>query len=151
MNLTEKPEVVTWPETLYAYVEKVGPFQKTAAEAWQELGKLMPALPSQGGGPTRFSLYKVGPRIYRAAVSLGALPANLPKGVKCEKFKGGKYSRFTLKGPWSDLGPASARVFEIVKETNLKQRDDFCIEHYLTDPMTTPPDQHITEILVPTA
>ena len=150
MNLTEKPEVVIWPETLYAFVEKIGPFQKTAAEAWQELGKVMPALAGQGK-LKRFSLYKVGMQVYRAAVALDALPTNLPHGVKCEKFKGGKYSRFTLKGPWSDLGPASGRVFEIVNETKLEQRDDFCIEHYLTDPMTTPEDQNVTEILIPTA
>jgi len=27
MNLTEVPETVTWPETHYVFVEKIGPFQ----------------------------------------------------------------------------------------------------------------------------
>ena len=36
MNLTEQPEDVTWPETHYAFVEKVGPFMNTAPQAWQE-------------------------------------------------------------------------------------------------------------------
>jgi hypothetical protein len=27
MKLTEKPEVVTWPETHYVFIEKIGPFE----------------------------------------------------------------------------------------------------------------------------
>ena len=37
LKLTEEPEVVTWPETRYVFVEKVGPFQSTAPQAWQEV------------------------------------------------------------------------------------------------------------------
>ncbi len=37
MNLTEDPELVTWPATHYVFIEKIGPFQKTAQQAWQEL------------------------------------------------------------------------------------------------------------------
>jgi len=29
-------------------------------------------------------------------------------------------------------------------------RDDFCIEHYVTDPRVTPEDQLVTHILIPT-
>ena len=29
LNLTTKPETVTWPETHYVYIEKIGPFQNT--------------------------------------------------------------------------------------------------------------------------
>ena len=35
MNLTEVPETVTWPETHYVFVEKIGPFQTNAPQAWQ--------------------------------------------------------------------------------------------------------------------
>lgn len=30
MKLTEQPEIVTWPETHYVFIEKAGPFQTTA-------------------------------------------------------------------------------------------------------------------------
>ena len=47
MNLTETPDSVTWPDTVYCFVEKIGPFQETAMAAWQELMKAVPVLPDQ--------------------------------------------------------------------------------------------------------
>jgi effector-binding domain-containing protein len=55
-----------------------------------------------------------------------------------------------LTGPYSDLGPASGRVQEIISEKKLPLRDDYFIENYVNDPRTTPEDQLITQILVPT-
>ena len=40
MKLTQEPEIVTWPEMHYIFIEKIGPFQDTAGQAWQELHKL---------------------------------------------------------------------------------------------------------------
>lgn len=37
MNLTELPESVTWPETHYVFVERIGPFPTNAPQAWQSL------------------------------------------------------------------------------------------------------------------
>jgi effector-binding domain-containing protein len=96
------------------------------------------------------SLYKIGPKVYRAGVSLAALPAKLPLEVSYMEFSGGKYSRFVLTGPYSDLARASGRVVEIIAESKLPLRDDYFIENYVNDPKTTPEDQLITEILVPT-
>jgi effector-binding domain-containing protein len=150
MKLTQEPEIVTWPETHYVFVEKVGPFQNTAPQAWQEVHPLVPAI-SEGNQITGYmSLYKVGPKIYRAGVSVAAEPKNLPANVRYEKFNGGKYSRFVLTGPYANLGEASGRVFEIVAEKKIQMRDDFCIENYVNDPRTTPEDQLVTQILIPT-
>jgi len=77
-------------------------------------------------------------------------PKNLPAGLSFVNFEGGKYSRFVLTGPYSDLPAASGRVFQIVSEKKIQQRDDFCIENYLNDPRTTPEDQLVTEIFIPT-
>ena len=96
------------------------------------------------------SLYKVAPKIYRAGVSLAAAPIRLPESLRYEQFKGGRYSRFVLTGPYSKLPEASGRVFEIVAERKIKLRDDYCIENYFNDPRTTPEDQLTTEILIPT-
>ncbi len=96
------------------------------------------------------SLYKVGPKIYRAGVSLASEPKNLPESMKYEKFHGGKYSRFVLTGPFSNLPEASRRVFEIVSARKIPLRDDYNIENYVTDPRTTPEENYVTEILVPT-
>jgi hypothetical protein len=42
-------------------------------------------------------------------------------------------------------------VFEIVAEKKIQMRDDYCIENYVNDPQTTPEDQLVTQILIPTA
>lgn len=151
MNLTQEPEIVTWPEIHYVFVEKIGPFQTTAPEAWQELHKVTSAISEHNKITGYTSLYKVGPKIYRAGVSVAEEPKNLPAGITSTRFKGGKYSRFVLTGPFSDLPQASRRVFEIVAEKKIELRDDYCIENYVNDPRTTPEEKLTTEILVPTA
>ena len=92
----------------------------------------------------------MGPKIYRAGVSLAAPPSKLPQDLSYLKFTGGKYSRFVLTGPYADLGQATGRVMEIISQTKLPLRDDYFLENYVNDPRSTPEDQLITEILVPT-
>jgi effector-binding domain-containing protein len=150
MNLTQEPEIVTWPETQYVFLEKIGPFENTAPQAWQDLHQLISGISEPSKITGYLSLYKVQPKIYRAGVSLAAEPGKLPAGLRYSKFEGGKYSRFVLTGSYSNLPQASGRVFEIVSEKKLKLRDDYCIEHYVNDPRTTPEEQLVTEILIPT-
>jgi effector-binding domain-containing protein len=150
MNLTQEPEIVTWPETQYVFLEKIGPFQNTAPQAWQDLHKLVSGISEHNKITAYLSLYKVQPKIYRAGVSLAAEPVKLPAGLEYAKFQGGKYSKFVLTGSYSNLPQASRRVFEIVAEKKIKVRDDFCIENYVNDPRTTPEEQLVTQILIPT-
>jgi effector-binding domain-containing protein len=149
MNLNETPALVTWPETHYVFLEKIGPFQTTAPAAWGTVPKLIPAISEHNQITGYMSLYKVGPKIYRAGVSLAAAPQQLPEGLAYEKFKGGKYMKFVLTGPYSDLPKASGRVFEIVAREKMRLRDDYCIENYTNDPRTTPEEKLVTEILLP--
>jgi effector-binding domain-containing protein len=151
MKLTQEPKIVNWPEMHYVFIEKVGPFQNTAPQAWQELHQLVPGISEQNKITGHTSLYKIGPKVYRAGVSIAAEPQNLNEKLAYEKFKGGKYSRFVLTGSYAQLPEASGRVFEIVAEKKIQVRDDFCIENYANDPRTTPEDQLLTEILIPTA
>jgi predicted transcriptional regulator YdeE len=151
MNLTENPEVVTWPQTHYLFVEKVGPFQTNAPQAWQSLHTFVARIAEHNQITGYMSLYKMGPLIYRAGVSVAAHPAVLPEGLDYTEFRGGKFSRFVLTGPYSDLGAATSRVMQIISETKLPMRDDYFIENYRNDPRTTPEAELITEILVPTA
>ena len=151
LQLTEKPEVVTWPETHYVYIEKIGPFQDTAPQAWQEIHKLIPTISEHNVITGYTSLYKVEPKIYRAGVSVAAEPKNLPAGMRYLKFNGGKYSRFVLTGPYSNLPEASGRVFQMVSDQKIPPRDDFNIENYVNDPRTTPEAELVTQILIPTA
>jgi DNA gyrase inhibitor GyrI len=99
----------------------------------------------------RWLFFPITVKIYRAGVSVAAEPKNLPPNLKYEKFKGGEYSRFVLTGPYANLPEASGRVFEIVAEKKIQMRDDYCIENYVNDSRTTPEDQLVTQILIPTA
>ena len=150
LKLTENPEIVNWPETHYIFIEKVGPFQDTAPKAWGELPALIPAISEHNKITGYVSLYKIGPKIYRAGVSLAAEPKNLPSDLRYEKFSGGKYSKFVMTGAYSNLPEASGRVFEIVAEKKIQMREDYCIENYVKDPRTTPAEELVTEILIPT-
>jgi effector-binding domain-containing protein len=150
MNLTEIPEIVQWPETHYVFIEKIGPFAENAGKAWQSAHQLVPALRQNNQITKYMSLYKRGSQTYRAGFAIASAPKELPAGFEYEEFKGGKYSRFVLTGPFTDLPAASGRVFEIVAENGIEMHDGFCIENYVTDPSTTPADQNVTEILIPT-
>jgi effector-binding domain-containing protein len=149
MNLTTTPETVNWPETHYVFIERVGPFQINAPQAWQNLHKLIPAITEHNQVTRFFSLYKVEPQIYRAGVSVAAKPEHLPEDLGYEEFRGGKYARFTLTGSYSNLPEASRRTFQIMSDSKLPLRDDYSIEHYVTDPRATPEEQLITEIMFP--
>jgi len=151
LNLTTIPDTVNWPETHYIFVERTGPFQISAPQAWQELHKLIPALSEHNQITGYFSLYKVEPQIYRAGVSVAAKPESLPAQLAYERFHGGKYGRFTLTGSYTNLPEACGRVFQIVSNSKLPVRDDYNIENYVNDPRITPEEQLITEIMFPIA
>jgi predicted transcriptional regulator YdeE len=151
MNLNENPETVTWEATHYIFVEKIGPFQTTAPQAWGEAHGFVTAVSAENKIARSMSLYRMGPKIYRAGFALDAPPVDLPKGLAYEIFPGGKYVRFVLTGPYSDLPQASRRAWEIAAAKGLPIRDDFAIENYVSDPRVTPAEQLVTEILLPIA
>ena len=150
MNLTEDPEIVHWPETHYVFVEKTGQFAKIAPEAWQAAVSFVRLLSEHNQITDRMSLYRMNPNVYRAGFVLAAPPVKLPSEFKYEKFAGGQYSKLVLTGPYSELPQASGRVWEIVSKNDIIVRADFAIEHYVNDSGTTPENNLITEILVPT-
>ncbi len=149
MNLTQEPEIVNWPATHYVFLEKTGPFQNTAPQAWQSVHSFVPELVKKNQITGYVSLYKVGPHLYRAGFALAAPPVDLPQGLAYEEFPGGKYARFVLTGPYSDLAAASGRVWDLVAEKKIPLRDDFAIENYVNDPRITPEDKLVTQIHVP--
>jgi len=124
MNLTESGDIVQWPQTHYVFVEKTGPIPKIAPEAWQTAISLVPQLAEKSEIAWRMSLYKMNPDTYRAGFVVAEKLKKLPEGLKYELFGGGKYSRFVLTGPYSDLPAATKRVFEIVAQRGIVVRGD---------------------------
>jgi DNA gyrase inhibitor GyrI len=151
MNLTESGEIVEWPEARYVFVERTGVIPKVAPEAWQMAIGLVPQLSKKSQITWRMSLYRMKPDVYRAGFVVAEAPPELPAGMQYELIGGGKYSRFVLTGPYSDLPAATRRVFEIMAERGTALRSEFCVESYVSDPRTTPEADLVTEILIPTA
>lgn len=150
-RLTTEPDAVQWPATHYVSIEKIGAFPTTAPEAWSNLHQQVPTIAQHNTITGYCSLYKMKDRLYRAGVALAAAPSSLPAGLRYEVFPGGKYARFVLTGPYSQLPEASGRVWRIVEETRLSLRDDYNIENYARNPNVTPADELIAEILFPLA
>jgi predicted transcriptional regulator YdeE len=151
INLTHEPDTVKWPETHYVYVELVGNIPQNAQKAWKTVEVFASKIAAQNTITGAAALYKTGPGIYRAGFMLAAAPRELPEGLQYQKLPGGEYARFVLNGPYDQLPEATRLAFQIVAEKKIALRDDFNIEHYVTDPRSTPPDQSITAILFPKA
>ncbi len=152
MNLSQTPELKTWPKTHYIYIEKIGPFQETAQTAWQELHSKVEELGTLAKIQGYFSLYKIDPKrmVYRAGVAVDHKPQSIPKGMEYTEFEGGKYVSFTLVGSYAQLPEACGYAFKYVDEKKIPRREGFNIENYVNDPKTTPPEDCITEILITT-
>ena len=149
LQLTTTPETVEWPETHYVFIEKVGHIPTIAPQAWNAMHPLVPAIEKNNPVTGYMSLYDMEKGIYRAGVSIGAEPKQLPAGVEYEKIAGGRYAKFVLTGPFAELGPATGRACALVREQRLPVRSGYNIENYVDDPRVTPEDQMRTEILFP--
>ncbi len=150
INLTQEPETINFPAAHYVFVERIGNIPTNAPQTWKTVEPLTAEILKHNQITGAAALYKPTKGIYRAGFMLAAPPVNLPAGLSYEKLNGGKYARFTLTGPFDQLPEANTRAFGIVAEKNIPLRDDFNIEHYLTDPRTTPAEQNVTAILFPT-
>ena len=71
MKLTQEPEIVTWSEMHYVFVEKIGPFMTSAPEASRPLHKLTEAIAEHNTITGYTSLYP-GARLAVVGVSQDA-------------------------------------------------------------------------------
>jgi len=149
VRLTEKADTKDWPGMHYVFVERVGPIPQNAGLAWTELHRLRPEIEKHNLITGYMSLYRMDQNVYRAGVRVLEKPQHLPEGVRYEKYAGGRFHRFVLTGPFTQLGPATGLAVQRAREQHLALRDDFNIENYVTDPRVTPEDEYITEILFP--
>jgi predicted transcriptional regulator YdeE len=149
LNLSAGPEVVNRPLMHYVFLERNGNIPANAQGAWQTVEKFAVQVAASGQIVGACALYRMQPEIYRAGYILAERPANMPDGLSYEEVPAGKYAKFVLHGPYSQLPEATSVAFKIVAEKQVPLRDGFNIENYVTDPRTTPQDQSITEILFP--
>jgi AraC family transcriptional regulator len=157
MNLTSNFETVTRPLTHYVFLEKRGPFAEVAPPLWNDLMPLLRHLDQQQIreylGVSGIDKSKPGEdaMIYQAGVACAKEPVKLSDGLQHRAIKPGKYARFLLTGPYSQIWMAFDRIFKGLAENKVDLRPEFCIENYLNDPRFTPEDKLQTELLIPIA
>lgn len=149
LALTMEPNPVEFPETHYVFIEKRGPIPDNAPQAWHEVEKYFAAIAQHNTMTGFLSLYRMDEGIYRAGAALAAAPQQLPAGLRYERFAGGRYRKFVLRGSYAQLGPATGQAVRMMQDSGARLRDDFNIERYVNDPRSTPEDELITEILFP--
>ena len=157
MNLSPEFETVTRPLTHFVFLETQGPFPEVAPPLWDKLLPLVPRLDEQHIleylGLSGIDKTKVGEEtmIYQAGVVVPGELRKLPAGLRHRAVKSGKYARFLLTGPYTQIWMAFDRIFQTLAEAKVELRPEFCIENYVNDPRVTPEDQLRTELLVPIA
>jgi AraC family transcriptional regulator len=158
VNLTPKFEIVDRPTIHYIFLEKHGPFAEVAPPTWEQMFPLLSSQLDQRQivswlGLSTIDKTKNGEEamIYEAGVGVSSAPEKPLKGLQYKKVKDGKYARFLLTGPYSQIWMAFNQIFKTLAESKLELRQEFCIENYLNDPKATPENELLTELLVPVA
>lgn len=151
LNFKHEAKAVDFPAVHYVFIERIGNIPANAHGAWQTLHELAPALKQHNQVTGAAAFYRPTKGVYRAGFLLAVPPVQLPEGLTYDKFPGGRYTQFTLTGSYDQLSEAHTRACAIMTEEKTALRDDFYIEHYITDPSTTPAEQNVTAILFPLA
>lgn len=157
MHLTPEFRSVYRSATHFLFLEARGSFAEVAPRLWQELPPLLTGLGPQtileylGLSGMEHGISGDEGKIYQAGVSLVEKPPQLPEGMRYRLVPAGCYALFLLTGPYTQIGQAFERAFQLLSEKKTALRVEFCMENYVNDPQTTPEAQLMTELLIPTA
>lgn len=157
VSFSHKFDVIERSQVHFVYLEKHGPFSEIAPPTWEAMFPLVFGSMSMGNinsflGLSTIDKNKAGEEamIYEAGVGVNAKPNDLPKPLHYKKIPSGRYAKFVIKGPYSQIWPAFRDIFKTLAEDKKVQlRPEFCIENYINDPKVTPEAELLTELLVP--
>lgn len=86
---------------------------------------------------------------YQAGVPVAEAPKDpLPEGLAVGKSPEGRALKFIHRGSYDAMDSTYEAITNHLDEKRLEARDLF-VEHYLTDPLTTPEDNLVIEVYVP--
>jgi AraC family transcriptional regulator len=128
INVNWKPEfdLVTRPLTHNVFLERRGPFAEVAPPLWNEL---LPAVQSMNSQEVREYLGLSGvdtsnpgeeAMIYQAGVGLASIPDRLPVRLQQRSIKSGRYARFLITGPYTQIWMAFDRIFKALAEKRVR-------------------------------
>lgn len=86
---------------------------------------------------------------FRAAVPIETPPANPPKGdIEVGESPAGKMLKFVHRGSYDAMDTTYEAITNFLDTKQLEAQDTF-VEEYVTDPITTPEDELVINVLVP--
>lgn len=110
VNLAPRFDIVQRPATHYVFLEKHGPFAEVAPPTWEEMFPLLYSQIDQQQIVSFLGLSGIDKTrngeeamIYEAGAGVNSTPAKTLKGLQYKKIKEGRYARFLLTGPYSQI------------------------------------------------
>lgn len=150
------PEIITTSASLLLYIEKKGPFARTAPIAWKDFRRLTRNKLDDKIMLGNVSLNLIDRRkkgdaayLYQAGIYVSSEPTSIPVGIEFRTIAPDVYARFVLHGSYSQLPAAYPAMFDILEDTGIERANSFCIERYMKDTEGTPTEDLVTEILIP--
>jgi effector-binding domain-containing protein len=148
-------EEVTLPERKMIYLKGQGNWDsafETLVDAFKSVyGYLAKEGVQSAGAP--FVVYTQTDDVgfeYRAAVPIAQVPKVAPQGdIAVGDAPSGKMLKFVHRGSYDDMDTTYEAITNYLDEKRLEAKGIF-IEEYMTDPIKTPQDQLVINVLVPT-
>jgi len=147
--------VEDWEPRQVAFVRHIGPYEKCGA-AWERLCTWAAPRGLLAGGPTMLGISYDDPNItpadkirYDACLVVdGTTEAKGEVGV--QEVAGGKYVVATHEGPYEEFTRTYSYLYaEWLPQNGWECRDAPCVEQYLNDPGSTPPEELLTLVCIP--
>jgi effector-binding domain-containing protein len=86
---------------------------------------------------------------FQAAIPIEKAPESLPKGdIEVGQAPAGKMLKFIHRGAYDGMDTTYEAITNYLDTKQLEAQDTF-IEEYVTDPLTTPEDKLVIQVLVP--
>lgn len=157
-GISMKPTFVSLPDQKVIYVSAIGPYNKSAKEAWDAVCAFAGRNHLFGANSQFYGLSYDDPTVtepdkcrYEACLTV---PTEVkPNGkVGYKVIAGGKFAVFLVKGPHTKLISAYNYIYGTwVIESKVELGDAVCMEKYLNSPSEVKPQDLLTEIYVPMA
>ena len=148
-------EEVTLPERKMIYLKGQGNWDSafdTLVDAFKSVYGYLAKEGVQPAGPP-FVVYTQTDDVgfeYQAAVPISQEPKVAPQGdIALGQAPAGKMLKFVHRGSYDDMDTTYEAITNYLDEKKLEAKDIF-IEEYVTDPIKTPQDQLVINVLVPT-
>ncbi|MGD9580663.1 MAG: GyrI-like domain-containing protein [Vampirovibrionia bacterium] len=138
------------------FVNKVGPYEKSCTEAWDELMVFANKHELMQKGAKGYGISHDDPKTvpaekirYDACVSY--IEGIEPEGsVGVKEITAGEYAIFLHKGPYEKLGDVYNKAYaEWLPASGKKARQGACFEQYLNNPKVVEPQEYLTQIHIP--